>query len=299
MTFWGSALRAATAALVLGTTASVTNAQNASFVSPDIVVLGDSQISFGSGPAYVDFLSDLEASCSPNMRQKRSLRKLGEGSVAVIGVRSTSIHSWTARGGAAKGSVCDVDKKWKVNAGSYGVVNTSENPFVQIGQGRNYQFCRQGQSPFEAMFRDGYYSPRLLILTFLGNATKRWAENSELTQRDANRLSAQLPADVPCVFMTTAPAYTKKVSDRRLKAQKNIKAALERSGMRCTFVEGITPDTVAANQGNKSFFRRNKSGKVKDPFHPNERGARHHLKLRAPAICDAIFTELKTAQPPS
>lgn len=286
-------------ALAAVATSLPASAQNSTFVSPDILVLGDSQISFGSGPAFVDFLSDIEASCAPSMRQKRTLRALGEGKVAVIGVRSTSIHSWTARGGAAKGSVCDVDKKWKVNAGTYGVVNTSENPFVQIGQGKNYQFCRKGQSPFEAMFDDGYYAPRLLLLTFLGNAAKRWAENPEFTRRDAERMAAQLPAGVPCIFMTTAPAYTKKVSMQRLKAQENIKAELARAGMRCSFVSGITPDTIAANQGNKSFFRRNKSGKVKDPYHPNERGARHHLRLVAPQLCDAIFTELGGAQPPS
>ena len=289
---WALALLAAAGPLTA-------TAQDTSFVSPDILVLGDSQISFGSGPAFVDFFSDIEASCAPSMRQKRTLKALGTGQVAVIGVRSTSIHSWTARGGAAKGSVCDIDKKWKVNAGSYGSVNTSENPFVQIGQGRNYQFCRKGQSPFEAMFQEGYYAPRLLLLTFLGNAAKRWAESPDLTRRDAQRLAAQLPAGVPCIFMTTAPAYTKKVSMQRLKAQENIKAELDRAGMRCSFVSGITADTVAANQGNKSFFRRNKSGQVKDPYHPNERGARHHLRLVAPQLCEAIFTELRGARPPS
>lgn len=299
MTIWTiTAARAAMLGVAIFA-AQLSAAQDNSFSSPDIVVLGDSQISFGSGPAFVDFLSDLETECRPNGRQKKDLQALGAGSVGVIGVRSTSLHSWTARSGAAKGAVCDVDKKWRVNAGTYGVVNTTGNEFVQIGQGRNYQFCRKGQSPFEAMFSDDYYKPKLLVLSFLGNAAKRWANHPDLTRQDAERLAAQLPKGVPCVFMTTAPAYTKKVSAQRMKAQENIRAALSAAGMRCSFVAGITPETVAANQGNKSFFRLNKSGMVKDPYHPNKRGARHHLKLLKPALCEAIFTELGDARAPS
>lgn len=269
------------------------------FNSPDILVLGDSQISFGAGPPFVDFFSNLETHCAPNRRQQKLLKKLGERRVAVIGVRSTAIHSWTARSGAAKGSICDVDKKWKVNAGSYGVVNKTKNQFVQIGQGRNYQFCAAGKSPFEEMFRKDYYDPKLLVLTFLGNATKRWAEEKELTQNDARRLGAQLPAELPCIFMTTAPAYKESITKKRYRAQESIKKALAREGRRCVFVDGITDQTIAANQGNKSFFRKNKSGGVKDPYHPNKRGARHHLKLIAPKLCEAVFVALGDARAPS
>lgn len=263
-----------------------------SFKSPDILVLGDSQISFGSGPVFVDFLSDLETRCAPTGRDKRRLRNLDPQNTGVIGVRSSSIHSWMARSGAAKGSICDIDQKWKVNAGTYGVVNKTDNPFKQMGQGRNYQFCTAGKSPFEAMFREGYYDPDLLILSFLGNAARRWADNPDLAVKDAQRLSAHLPKDLPCVFMTTAPAHTNKVANLRERAQTNIKNAFAKTGNRCVFVEGITPDTVAANQSTPRFFRRNDAGKVKDPYHPNERGARHFFELRGPAICNAVFSAL-------
>lgn len=262
------------------------------FKSPDILVLGDSQISFGSGPVFVDFLSNLAARCAPTGRDKRRLKKLDLQNVGVIGVRSSSIHSWAARSGAAKGSICDVDKKWKVNAGTYGVVNTTNNQFKQMGQGRNYQFCSAGKSPFEAMFQKGYYDPDLLILSFLGNAARRWADNPDLAVKDARQLSAHLPQGLPCVFMTTAPAHTKKVANLRARAQANIKSAFAQTGNRCVFVEGITPDTVAANQSTPRFFRRNEAGRVKDPYHPNERGARHFFDLRAPAICEAVFSAL-------
>ena len=263
-----------------------------SFTSPDILVLGDSQISFGSGPVFVDFLSELDARCAPNGRDKRRIRGLDLQNTGVIGVRSTSLHSWTARSGAAKASICDVDPKWKVNAGTYGVVNRTGNQFKQMGQGRNYQFCTAGKSPFEAMFREDYYDPDLLILSFLGNAARRWADNPDLAVKDARRLSAHLPKGLPCVFMTTAPAHTKKVAKLRARAQANIKDAFAKTGNRCVFVEGITPETVAANQSTPQFFRRNAAGRVKDPYHPNERGARHFFDLRGPAICKAVFSAL-------
>lgn len=269
------------------------------FESPDILVLGDSQISFGSGPAFVDFMENLEVNCEPNRREKQLLNVLDTSNVGVIGVRSTSLHSWTARSGAAKGSVCDIDPKWKVNAGTYGVVNKTENQFKQMGQGRNYQFCKKGQSPFEAMFEPSYYAPKLLVLTFLGNSTKRWQTEPELTKRDVQLMAKQLPSDIPCVFMTTAPAYKPSISDRRFKAQTNIRKAMKQSGNRCVFVDGLTEATMAANHGNKSFFRLNKSGGVKDPYHPNKRGARQHLELIAPQLCEAIFTALDGKRPKS
>lgn len=287
-------LRSVAQALAIGTVTVSTPAFAQSFASPDILVLGDSQISFGSGPVFVDFLSDLESSCTPSRRDARKLDRLGDGTVGVIGVRSTSIHSWTARKGAAKASICDVDLKWKVNAGTYGIVNKTKNQFKQMGKGRNYQFCEAQKSPFEAMFQPDYYAPKLLVLTFLGNAARRWADNPDLARADVTRLSQHIPADLPCVFMSTAPAYSKKSAKLRERAQKNINAAFTQTGNRCVFVEGITPETVAVNQSTKSFFRRNDAGRVNDPFHPNERGARHHFEMRGPALCEAIFEALES-----
>ncbi|MEM1350974.1 MAG: SGNH/GDSL hydrolase family protein [Pseudomonadota bacterium] len=280
-------------AAILAASQIITPSYADPFVSPDVLVLGDSQISFGSGPVFVEFFSDLEARCSPKPRQKKLLEKLGERKTGVIGVRSTSLHTWTARSGAAKGAICDVDKKWKVNAGTYGVVNTTGNEFKQMGQGANYQFCTANQSPFEAMLREDYYAPKLLIMSFLGNASKRWAENPDLALKDVQRTIDHLPADLPCIFMTTAPAYTKKVANQRMKAQENIKAAFAQTGDRCVFVEGITPETTEINQTTKAFFRLNASGGVKDPYHPNQRGARHHFEQRGQALCEAIFAALK------
>ncbi len=269
-----------------------TPAKAEEFVSPDILILGDSQISFGSGPSFLKFFSDIKHQCHPTPKQEKYLKHLGEMKVGVIGVRSTSIHSWTARKGRAKGRVCDVDPKWKVNAGSYGYLNQTGNKYVQIGKGDQYQFCAPNKSPFEVMFREDYYDPKLLLLSFLGNSSKRWAESKEKAAADVDMLTKQLPPDLPCIFMTTAPAFSKKIVDRRLKAQKNIMEAFAEKGHRCTFVEGATPKTVKANQGNKHYFRLNKRGRVKDPYHPNAKAAENFFALEMEQICGAIFEQI-------
>ena len=272
-------------------------AQADEFVSPDIVILGDSQIPFGSGPVFLEFFENIKAHCPPTPEQQADLASLGDMNVAVIGVRSTSLHSWTARMGRAKGAICDVDPKWKVNAGTYGFINMTGNKYAQIGKGEPYQFCEKGKSAFEAMFAPDYYQPRLLLMSFLGNSAKRWADSFDAAVEDVTKMTAQLPPNTPCIFMTTAPSYSKKVTDLRLKAQANIKQAFDYAGAACTFVEGATPETVQANLGNKHYFRVNKSGKVKDPYHPNLKAAKNFFALEMDDICNAIYTEISDAMP--
>ncbi|MEP0944678.1 MAG: hypothetical protein ABJH63_13660 [Rhizobiaceae bacterium] len=253
-------------------------------------------MAFGSGRAFLDFFKDVKNRCQPNRRQKTDLAQLDEMSVGVIGVRSTSLASWVARKGKLKDKVCKVDRKWRSNAASFGTINSTRNKYVQIGQGAEYQFCAKDKSPFEAMFENDYYKPKLLVLSFLGNSAHRWAGNQKSALRDVERTMAQLPADTPCIFMTTAPAYKKKTVDLRYKAQGNIKQAFQKTMSRCTFVEGYTKQTIAANLGNKKHFRLRKSGKVKDPFHPNRSAAEKFLEVKQERICSAIFTQLGNVQ---
>ena len=278
-------------------TALSTSASAQDFVSPEILILGDSQISFGSGPAFLEFFNDIEGHCQANKEQMQNLKKLGKMRVGVIGVRSTSIHSWTARSGRSKDTICKEDRKWRVNAGTYGFINMTGNKYVQIGKGKEYQFCAPKKSAFEYMFRDGYYEPKLLLMSFLGNSAKRWANSLEAAIEDVEKMMAQLPPDVPCVFMTTAPAYKKEIVDLRLKAQDNLMSAFEATGARCSFVPGATPETVLANQGNKNYFRLNKRGMVKDPYHPNRAAAKNFFALEMNGICNAVFDQMDRPLP--
>jgi hypothetical protein len=254
-----------------------------SFENPDVLVLGDSQLSFGAGVAFVEFFKKHGASCG--------LPK--SASIGVIGVRSSQLVAWTAREAAGKKSICDVDPKWKVNAGSFGVVNKTNNKYVQIGQGASYQFCKPGLSPFQAMFADGYYDPKLLVLFILGNATERWANSEADALFDVRRTVKDLPADLPCVFMTTAPAYTEKVVRQRKQAQDNVEKAFAAVGKRCSFVRGYTDATISANLGNAANFRQKPDGSVKDPYHPTENSARQFLALVKNDFCKAIRTQVK------
>lgn len=250
--------------------------------SPDILVLGDSQLSFGAGQAFVSLFDRLKGSCG----------LAPTASVGVIGVRSSSLQSWTSQGRSAKRAICDVDPTWKVNAGVYGTLSQGKNPYVQIGRGDQFQLCQANLSPLQAVFHDGYYQPKLLIMFLMGNATECWADSPEAAEQDVRSFLADLPVGQPCIFMTSAPPNGAKTVRLRQKAQDNIQAAFAKVGARCSFVPGFTPRTIAENQGNAANFRRHKSGKVKDPYHPTEAGAQKFLALQRDALCTAVATQL-------
>jgi hypothetical protein len=250
--------------------------------SPDILILGDSQLSFGAGKAFIELFDAMKGSCG-----------LSSGTtVGVIGVRSSTLQSWTSTGKSAKSAICEVDKKWNVNAGAYGTLSPGENPYIQIGRGEQFQFCSPDRSPLEAVFHDGYYRPKLLIMFLMGNATDRWAESPEAALQDVRSFLADLPKGQPCIFMTSAPPYGEKSVRQRQKAQDNLEAAFAKAGRQCSFVPGFTKATVNENQGNAANFRRNGSGKVKDPYHPTEAAARKFMSLQRDALCTAVATQL-------
>jgi hypothetical protein len=250
--------------------------------APGILVLGDSQLTFGSGAAFVDLFQNMAGSCG--------IKK--DTSVGVIGVRSSTLTAWTGISRKTKSAICDVDPKWNANAGAYGSLSQGKNPYIQIGRGDQFQFCKAGVSPLQSVFNKGYYAPDLVVMFLLGNATDRWAGSAQAAKADVQALIADLPANQPCIFMTTAPPYGKSVVKQRLKAQQNIERAFAQSGRQCSFVRGFTTETIAANQGNAQHFRRSKSDKVRDPYHPTEQAARAFLKLERDALCSAARTQL-------
>jgi len=292
MTVFAAPLRAIVASVLLSQSAYAEG-----FESPEILILGDSQLPFGSGPAFVEFFSDLATSCNATPEQLHELEKLGESRVAVIGVRSTSLPTWMTRSRRGKSALCDVDPNWRVNAGSFGVINTTENKYVQIGRGEAYQFCAPNQTAFETMFREDYYTPKITLMTFLGNSSRRWANSLDRAIEDIEKLNGQLPEGMGCIFMTTQPAYRKSIVEMRRKAQENLELAFEVTGSLCSFVSGATEATIASHQGNASFFRRRSNGSVKDPYHPNEEAASVFFDLERDAICSAVFDQLEGVMP--
>lgn len=250
--------------------------------SPDVLVLGDSQLSFGAGKAFIALFQTLKGQCG----------LATDTTVGVIGVRSSTLQSWTSQGKAAKGAICNIDQKWKVNAGVYGSLAQARSPFVQIGQGEQFQFCSPDRSPLQAVFHNGYYRPKLLVMFLMGNATERWAGNADAALQDVRSFVADLPKGQPCIFMTSAPPYREGLVRLRQKAQANVAAAFAKAGGSCHFVAGFTPETVQANLGNAAHFRRKGAGKVNDPFHPNETAQRQFMALRRDALCMAVAAAL-------
>lgn len=256
--------------------------------SPDILVLGDSQISFGAGEVYLEFFGNLREQCRGTEVGSSTLSQLGELSTTALGVRSTSLHSWVARGGAAKGTICDVDKKYGVNAGVYGLGGNNKRKFVQVGRDTGVKYCRPNQSAFEGLFESGNGVPKLLILAFLGNAEKRWANDPALAAQDVKRTLDQIPADVPCVFLSTVPVFSKKTNDQRMRAQTNVVDAFRNSGGHCKVVEGFSDETRAVIEGQARFFKRNSAGRVTDPHHPSKAATRMFVDLNRDALCKSI-----------
>lgn len=263
------------------------------FKSPDILILGDSQITFGAGPAYRNFFKNLNRTCRPKGQDRARIKRLSRNSVAVIGVRSTSLKDWTATTKQGKTDICDIDPKLKLNAGAYGTVNRERAKYVQIGVGQDFQFCKPSTSPLNAALQPDYYKPKLLVLSFLGNTTKRWAASQKAANADVQLLAKQLPQDVACVFMTTAPTFKETENAKRLPSQAAIQRAFAKHAPHCAFVNGITPKSIAALTNNKHNFRINDLGKVKDPFHPTHLGATVFLQSIQPELCTAISQSLK------
>jgi hypothetical protein len=280
-----------TLALTLGLTLMPTTGLAQS--KPDILVLGDSQISFGAGKKYLNFFQNLQERCGVDGGKDKLLKKLGKSRTAAIGVRSTSLGTWTARGNAAKASICEVDKRFGVNAGAYGIAGNPERRFIQIGKGRDYQFCKANTSPFEALLTKGYYDPKLIVLAFLGNSAGRWAGSAEAAAQDLARTLEQIPKDTPCIFLTTAPVFSKRTNDLRQKAQVNMKAAFAKTNGHCQFVEGFTKQTRSAIEGNSRYFAKRKNGSVKDPLHPSGAAIDIFLNITTPRLCTAVFAALK------
>ncbi len=267
--------------------------QAQTFQSPDILVLGDSQITFGAGPAYYNFFKNLTRSCRPKGVNRQAIKSLSKNSVAVIGVRSTSLQDWSATTRKGKADICDVDPNLKQNAGAYGTVNRKGAKYVQIGVGPEFQFCKAGVSPTKAALRPDYYQPKLLVLSFLGNTTKRWANDPVATRKDVDAFLRQLPKGQKCLFMTTAPTYKPSENQRRLKAQAGIQAAFARHANKCLFVKGLTDKSMKALTANAHNFRINKDGTVRDPFHPTHLGATVFLRSIKADLCAALSTALQ------
>lgn len=267
-------------------------AEEFKFSSPDIFVLGDSQILFGAGEPFLKFFENIDAHCAAHWDSESETHKLKDASVGILGVRSTALHSWVHPDDESKKRICTIDPNWHINASQFGTIKTTEKRFLQIGQEAPFKFCAADKSAFQTMFESGYYDPKLFVSYFLGNSSKRWAESKADAEQDSLAAANLIPAGMPCMLMTTAPSYRAGMNEVRLKAQQNFNTAYKKSGGTCSLVDGLTPETIKANVGNHLHFKHNEEEWVKDTFHPNARGIENFLALKTADICNAIAMQI-------
>ncbi|MEM6498933.1 MAG: hypothetical protein AAF709_19700 [Pseudomonadota bacterium] len=262
-------------------------------LTAEILVIGDSQISFGAGPTLSGFFSDLPNQCRDVAKSDQQIALLRKKRFSMIGTRSTSIQSWVTQKGRPWELLCHKDKRWGVNASAWGAVKPEKRRYVQIGEGELFQFCQPDRPPIQNLFAPGYYRPELLMIFVGGNGAGRLARNPNLAQQDVDQFVKDVPSGLGCLFMMTAPVYQTSQNDRRLTAQTNLRTAFSKHKERCSFVDGHTPATRAAIEGQDQYFRRDETGKVKDPYHADKTAGAEFLKLRRKPLCRALIRQFE------
>ncbi|MEM9029283.1 MAG: hypothetical protein AAGC70_13025 [Pseudomonadota bacterium] len=268
-----------------------TAAQSAKLRPAEIMVLGDSQLAFGSGPAFLSFFNNFAERCSGLGLPDDKLKKVQAMSFGILGVRATGLHMWLSKTKKGTRMICVKDPAGLSNASTYGAMRYRNQRWVQIGESRHHKFCEPSQSPLQNIFSALPEPPKLMIFHFLGLSTFHWLKASRL-KNDLIQVNAQMPRTTNCMFLTTIPAYRGKINRPRVRAQDKLQMALLDNNHRCGLVKGVTPKTLAAFQDNPAYYYKNKKGAVKDPYHTTPSGAARFLAIRGPAICRGVVNAL-------
>ncbi len=283
-------MKAAAVALVALAAAALIEPRVAFADGARILVIGDSQISFGSGPVLEDFFNNLPLRCADAGLERVEAQRLQGATAGLIGVRATGLHMWLSHSAEGKKMLCEKDPTGLVNASVWGTARHKAQ-WIQIGETPGFGYCRRGTSVLEALIGSEAEPPDLLVLHFMGLSAWRWSKIDNV-RTDFEHLADQLPPDMGCVVFTTAPGYTQKINGPRLAAQRHLDTVLGDGKGRCRYVPGLTTETVALIQGRPERFYRTPAGRVKDAFHPNEGAARAFLESRRRPLCRAIAAAL-------
>lgn len=276
---------------VLALTTNITSVPAQSLKDADLLVVGDSQILFRGGPAYVEHFKHLAQTCGALIPERAADFKAHfSGDVGVAGIRAATLKAWLARHGKEKDALCVPEKTWPKNTRGFGVLNTPEQKFHQTASDGNYPLCQKNQTPLEALFKEVGTKPKLLVLAILGKYADVWAKDEALAHKDAAELASQVPANTPCVYLTTAPSFSSKQNAKRRVGQDHFFNGFEKAGGACLPVKGLTDETISAFQGNNKFYKAREDGTVRDVFHPNHLGIKTFLNTTSPAMCQALVT---------
>ena len=278
-------------------TVGLSSAFAQSLKDADLLVVGDSQILFRGGPAYLDHFNQLAQTCGTLIPERAAdFTRHFSGDVGVAGIRAATTNSWLAREGKEKDALCVPEKSWPKNTRGFGVLHTPDKKFHQTGRDGNYPLCQPNQSPLETLFKEVGTNPKLLVLAILGKHANVWAKDKALAHKDAAELAAQVPASTPCLYLTTAPSFSEKQNAKRRVGQDHFFSGFQNAGGACLPVKGLTNETISAFEGNNKFYKTREDGTVRDVFHPNDLGIRSFLKTVSPAMCRALVAIMDRGQ---
>ena len=217
----------------------------------------------------------------------------------MLGVRSTSLQSWISRKTPAWRQLCRKDKRHGVNASVWGTLKMGRRRFVQVGEGRKFQFCK---SASHAAAGDAGHR----LLHAARGDVFRWRQ----WRRSPRRQRQQRPSRTSTDLMQQLP------SSGRLSVHDH-GSRLHPAPQSCAAQSATTswrrhlPSTAAvarscrvsplrrcsAIEGRNHYFRRRRSGAVKDPFHPDKRATGRFLTLRRQALCRALRQQFAKSSP--
>lgn len=271
----------------------VSSASAQKFSSPDILVLGDSQLSIGSARPMQNFFRNFETVCKPHVNDTTILKRVAKMRTTMIGVRAGTLQSWVLPSGNYWNRLCRTPRRVKLNASVRGHNSPRGRTYVKIGKGQSFQFCKPRTPALRLMLRKGYYQPRLVLFYTMGSGAWRMAaENGRGANEDVRALSRLLPKQTRCVVMPTAPIYKAQGNRVRVKAQANLVRAFNAQGNRCQVITSLRPETINRIQGKARHFKRRANGRVRDPWHPSAAATEGFFQANRRAMCRAVASAL-------
>lgn len=171
----------------------------ADFRNTDILVLGDSQISIGSGRPLKALFSDLAKRCAPYVSRPDHIAALDRRSFGILGVRASSLQSWTTRSGPAWNLLCRKDRRFGVNGTAWGTMRSNRGRrSIQAGHDPKLRFCRRANTPIRNLLAPNYYRPKVVVFYTGGTgsgrlAAKKSAKRAESVRDDGESVALMEP----------------------------------------------------------------------------------------------------------
>ena len=118
--------------------------------------------------------------------------------------------------------------------------------YVRVGEGDGFQLCARNGVPLEQLLAHGHCTPELIMTLVGSNGAGQLPCNPMAAMADVSQSIDRLPSATGCVFMLTAPIYSKMLNDTRVFAQAHLQTAFGAYADRCAVIEEHTHKTGSA-----------------------------------------------------